>query len=309
MKKILKEYFSFNKTERRGLFVLLTIIFLLIAANILLPYLIPKKEYDFTAFRKEIEEFQKNRVVLPDKEKNSYHSNEFDYTHPDKSAGIANLKPFLFDPNSLSQDEWIKLGLTARQITSIMNYKAKGGKYRSKEDFKKMYCISADEYEILAPFLLLPDEKDLKEHSQARNDTYTKEESFKVEINTAAEEELIKIKGIGDYFAKNIVKYRNSLGGFFEKSQLMEVNKMDSARFAQIEPFITLNPAAVRRIHINDVTFEELSKHPYIGYNIALSLINYRSKHGKFNKLQDIKNCMLVTEAVYSKISPYLRID
>ena len=130
-----------------------------------------------------------------------------------------------------------------------------------------------------------------------------------IEINTAAEEDFERIKGIGKFFAKQIVEYRRALGGFYCKEQLLEVYKMDSVRYAQMLPNITINPAAHRHKDVNSATFDELSQHPYIGHNIALSLINYRNKHGAYQQLEDIKKSALVTEAVYAKISPYLRAE
>jgi competence protein ComEA len=190
----------------------------------------------------------------------------------------------------------------------IMNYRTKGGKYRCKSDFKKMFCITEDEYEILAPYIQLPDTVERKSTFQNEKKPF-REETFTIEINTATEEDLDRIKGIGAYFAKQIVEYRRSLGGFYRKEQLLEVNKMDSSRYAQILPYITVNAAAVRHLDVNSASFEELSKHPYIGYNIALSLINYRTKHGKFRQLQDIKSSALITDKVYTRISPYLRAE
>ena len=65
----------------------------------------------------------------------------------------------------------------------------------------------------------------------------------------------------------------------------------------------------IQKININTVSFDELKSHPYIGYNIALSLINYRKQHGEYTVLSDIKKSALVTEDVYEKISPYLTIQ
>jgi competence protein ComEA len=309
MKKLVKDYFSFNKIERQGIFVLLTIILLLIAANLILPYMVPSLKYDFSSFHKEIEEFERNRIMIQEEKRKDKSRKEFDFSQPDKSVAISNIRPYNFDPNTLTQEQWLKLGLTEKQVRMIMNYRSKGGIYRSKKDFKKMYCISQDEYEILAPYIQLPDSIDFQKLYPSEKKPSYKEDIYTIEINTAGEEDLDRIKGIGAYFATQIIDYRRSLGGFYRKEQLLEVHKMDSARYAQMLPYITLNTAAIRHMDVNSATFEELSKHPYIGYNVALSLINYRVKHGKFKQLQDIKKSALVTEELYAKISPYLRAE
>lgn len=89
----------------------------------------------------------------------------------------------------------------------------------------------------------------------------------------------------------------------------MEIKHMDTIKYRLIEPYIIVNPNAVRRININKADFKTLSEHPYIGYNIAISLTNYRSKHGNYSKVEDIKKTALITDANYDKISRYLKAD
>jgi competence protein ComEA len=156
---------------------------------------------------------------------------------------------------------------------------------------------------VLEPFI------EIKHEEQAVTKETSVIPALLVELNTASEEELIKIKGIGEYLAAQIIKYRNRLGGFNSKEQLLEVPKIDSTRYAEISPFIEVNTKAVRKININTASFEQLKQHPYIGYNIALSLINYRTKHGLFNSLEDMKKSALITNQNFPKISYYLCID
>lgn len=310
MKKVLLEYLSFNKTERRGLFVLLTLLTIIILAKLMLPWFITQKSYDFTAFQQEIIAFEKSRVKYENKwEKKHYEKRSFDYAYPEQSAEQSKLTPYPFDPNQLNQEGWEKLGLTGRQVKMLQNFQSKGGKFRSKADFKKMYCISPTEYEVLAPFIQLPDTASKTTTSFAKDSPWKDEETLSIEINAAQVEDLMKLKGIGEYFAKKIIAYRSSLGGFLRIEQLLEVPKMDSSRYQQLLPMLTINPNAIRRKNVNTATFEELSSHPYIGYNIALSLTNYRQAHGRFAQLADIKKSALVTDKVYQRIAPYLRVE
>ena len=52
-----------------------------------------------------------------------------------------------------------KMGFTPKQAKSIKNYEAKGGKFRNKADVKKMYAISDIEYQIIEPYILIPEEE------------------------------------------------------------------------------------------------------------------------------------------------------
>jgi DNA uptake protein ComE-like DNA-binding protein len=309
VKQFLKDYFSFNRSERNGLFVMLSIITLLILTWSFLPMFKPREVYDFSAFLNEVRMLERARALS--KESNRDHQErrrDFDYTFPDRSAEVAKLAPFPFDPNLMQQADWARLGLTSRQIKSIRKYQDKGGKFRSKQDFKKMYCISDAEYALLESYILLPERFEYKEIHQPQINSEEKE-AMLIELNGASPDDLKRIKGIGDYFANKIIAYRTRLGGYIRKEQLLEVSKMDSARYAQMAPFVEVNPNAVRRINVNEADFETLSRHPYIGNNIALSLTNYRQIHGPFVELKDIKRSALITETVYQRIAPYLKVQ
>jgi competence protein ComEA len=301
--KYCKDYLTFNKSERRGLLVLCSLILLLIILNILLPFLKTQKTYDYSKFDAEVNEFMKTQEVLSVKPKTYRQKEPFNIYDANASAVEQKLNPVAFDPNTLPYDGFIEMGLSPKQALTIIKYRTKGGKFFKKEDFKKMYCISEKEYEALEPYI------EIKKPQYADNKTPKAAEIFKVEVNTASEEELKKIKGIGTYFASQIIKYRIRLGGYNAKEQLMEVPKMDSTKYNDIKAFIEVNVKAIHKININTATFEQLKQHPYIGHNIALSLINYRLKHGVFKSVSEIKNSALITEKNYPKISYYLCTD
>lgn len=310
MKKVLKEYLSFNKSERRGLFVLLFLLVLLILTNLLLPHFFSTREYDFSAFKEEILAFEKTRKEIKKKSyAQRYYPRGYERSGAQSRGEESHLAPFSFDPNTMTAADWQRLGLTTRQIRMLTNFRNKGGTFRSKADFKKMYCISATEYEVLAPFITLP-ETSAKAHSQQPWTEQKKTDIIeRVELNTAQADDLTKLKGIGDYFAGKIIAYRSALGGFLRIEQLLEIPKFDSVLYQRIAPQLTVNPRAIRRKNVNSASFDELKSHPYIGYNIALSLTNYRKEHGPFDQLEDIKKSALITEKVYKRIAPYLKVD
>lgn len=296
-----KDYFTFNKSERRGILVLCTLIVLLIILNILIPYFKTHKKYDYSKFDKEITEFLKTQEIISSKPRTYKQKEPFNIFDANTSAVVQKLNPFAFDPNTLPYEQFIEMGFSDRQALSIIKYRSKGGKFYKKEDFKKMYCISGKEYQLLEPFIEIKP----REKTVYKNDKPVIE-AILYDINTATEDELMKIKGIGNYFAGQIVKYRIRLGGYNKKEQLLEISKMDSAKYGAISPFIEVNARAIQKINVNTATFEQLKQHPYIGYNIALSLINYRLKHGNYKTVSDIKNSVLITDKNYLKISNYL---
>lgn len=256
--------------------------------------------YDSSEFQEEIMSWEQ-AVAESDSLRKQYY---LSLDNPSRSSSQSVLKPFDFDPNELSREQWLEMGLNEGQVRSILKFRSKGGQFRSKEDFKKMYVISDEEYSVLEPFILLPD----KHVKYDRTQPEIEKEVVNIEINTADTAALQKVKGIGPVFATRIVRYRQKLGGFINIEQILEVNGIDSSNFSSISSQLYVNPYAIRKVRVNEADLNELSTHPYISYNIALSLINYRKQHGRFEVLSDIKNSLLVNDEVYEIISPYLTV-
>jgi len=309
LKRVIKEtkdFFTFTGSERKGIFILTALILLLILFNFLYPVFISHPNYDHSAFTKEVKAFLHSQAEAKDSSSVNTQKADFDIFDADHSIAGQKLNPFVFDPNTITHEQWIAMGLSGKQAKVIENYRTKGGKFYKKEDFKKMYCISAAEYEILEPYIDIK----LIRQEYPKKDFSKKETTIsKTDINSASIEDLKKIRGIGDYFAKQIVEYRIKLGGYFSTEQLLEIAKMDTARLHPLLPYLEVNPKAIRKIDINKAGLDELKSHPYIGYNIALTLINYRIKHGNYAQLSDIKNVPLINDKNFKKISYYLCIE
>jgi competence protein ComEA len=306
----IKDYFSFNKGERNGIIVLLIILVLVIAVPFLFPYFIKKESPDFSKFDKEIDAFEKS--LKKNEEAVSWndttYAKDFDYSNVDKSAAETQLHPFIFDPNGLSEEKWKEIGLSDKQIKTIKNYEAKGGKFYEKEDLKKMYSISESEYEVLEPYIQIADDSKTTKTTYKKTTTYAKNTEV-IELNSADTADLKTLKGIGSSYAKKIIAYRSKLGGYANKEQLLEVYGMDSTRYSGFSDFVKVNTFLITKINVNTATYDEMKVHPYIGYNIALSLVNMRKAQGKFATVADIKKSVLVTDKIYEKLLPYISIS
>ena len=303
MKQFFKDYLSFNKRERNGIFVLLLILIIVIAIPRVIRLFSKKENSDVSAFQNDIYKFENNIINYNDSSKQK----DFDYENIDKSVVENKLNPFYFNPNDLPVEKWKELGFDDKQIRIIKNFEAKGGKFYKKEDLKKIYGISESEYAVLEPYIQIPEgnKNNKKEFTPFKSD----KNSEVIELNSADTNGLKKLKGVGSWFAKKIIAYRNRLGGFYKKEQLLEIKGIDSSKYASFADFISINKFLIKTININTATFEELKSHPYLNYNIANSLINIRKVHGKFNTVADIKKSTLITDKIYEKIFPYLTVN
>lgn len=305
----LRNYFIFHKVERNG--IILTAAIILFFTVFTLSYRFHKSQVapDTSEFQKELNVFLASSETKTD----NYSSQKF-IANEITSASQPAAQLFVFNPNSATEDDFVKLGLTKKQTAGILNYRNKGGKFRKKDDFAKMYTISKEEYERLEAFIVIPEEMQ-EEKIYAEKKTYFEKKEYPakqtvlVELNTADSLELIKVKGIGPYTAMKIIELRSTIGGFYSKEQLREVYRVDSVRYAEIEPFVTVDPFEVKKLNINTATLDELKNHPYIRYNIANSIVSIRQQHGHFSNIEGIKKSHLVTEDIFRKIAPYLTTE
>ncbi|PKP02142.1 MAG: hypothetical protein CVU11_12925 [Bacteroidetes bacterium HGW-Bacteroidetes-6] len=293
--RIFKDFLNLSRAEKTGIWLL----FIITITLPLLAFYIPLGESDqhktdFSLFEQQISAWEKAVD-----EQSQQKQIDFSLEAPTQSATLSRLEPFNFDPNKLSADEWSKLGLSDWQTGSIMKFRQRGGEFRTKADFQRMYVISEEEYTVLEPFIMLPEKTEKRKYK----------EPAPVEINSADSTALEAINGIGPSLAHRIIGYRSKLHGFVNVEQLREVYGLDSVQYATISPQVFVNPYLVKKINVNRASFDELRSHPYIENNVALSIINYRKQHGDYQLLSDIKKSVLVTDNIYIKISPYLTVQ
>jgi competence protein ComEA len=305
----IEDYFYFSRKDRIGLYILL----FLIAATFLLPHLLsrPPKQFitgmdsAWMATNLHTEPSHRDTAEdFPGTEYRKYYKETPD--EPDKMRG----ELFYFDPNRLTPAEGKRLGLRDRTMQTLQNYLRKGGRFQQPADLKKIYGLHEDEYERLAPYVRFDplETPALKKESrpppvEKRSRTIT---SF--DINSSDSIEWIALPGIGERLASRIIHFREHLGGFYAIDQVAETYGLPDSTFQKIKPYLLLQHADIRRLDINRASVEELKAHPYIKWNIANAIVQYRSQHGNFAKPEEIKNIALVDEALYQKLSPYIEI-
>ncbi|MDP6908390.1 MAG: helix-hairpin-helix domain-containing protein, partial [Flavobacteriales bacterium] len=136
-----------------------------------------------------------------------------------------------------------------------------------------------------------------------------KYEKVLVELNAADSITLIKVKGIGPFFARVIIEYREKLGGFIHKEQVMEVYGMDSVKYLAIADQLLVDSIIRAKLNVNDSELKQLLRHPYINFNQAKAIVNYRKQHGKFKNVSELQNIHLLKGETYRKIAPYLTVQ
>lgn len=317
-KKYLSAYFSFTRKERTGIIIIVLLILLFIALPFLFPFFIPVKPVDHAAFDKEIATLNIKDMDSTTRfyQGNAGENNDQGYYQPQAKNDFYK-KPtgelFYFDPNSLSVDGWRKLGVREKTITTIQNYISKGGKFHKPEDIGKIWGLHEDEIKRLLPYINIA-QKPSGNFTEQKNTTVFKTyEKSKynittVDINTADTSALIALPGIGSKLANRIITFRDKLGGFYKIEQVAETFALPDSTFQKIKERLAIGNPSIKKLNINSATLDELKMHPYIRYNIANAIVQYRMQHGEFLAVSDIRKIMMITEDIYLKAEPYLSV-
>lgn len=294
----LRDYFYFNRSQRRGLILLVFLILLSIAFKQYMPYFIKPQSAQSHP--------ELNRLIA-ELERESGDNNSFS----ENKESIENEKAelFDFDPNEIDLESWVKLGLSEKQAKVILNYREKGGVFRSKEDLAKMYTVTEEFYNRIKDHIQIKEKPTVKNEKYSSTDNkleYKKKVPIILDINTADSADFLQLYGIGPTYASRIVKYRKALGGFKSIDQLKEVWGLKDSTVEKFKNQLILSDFQLHQIKVNYCQINDLSAHPYIDWNTAKAIVNYRKQHGTFAKPEDLLKVYLVQDSLKEKISPYL---
>ena len=302
--RIIQYFFTLNKSEQRGIIALIILILLISATYFMLPFLFETDKTDFASFEQEIASFRQDQQKVHDSIRIIRLQNTGEL---DRTLASQKIKPFPFDPNKLPAEAWEALGLTDKQIKSIKNYEAKGGKFRRKEDLKKMYAISEAEYELLEPYIKIKSRFKAREEKNLGKKNWSPNYSY-IEINKADSSQLVSHLKLAPWLAVRVIKYRNLLGGFYQKQQLTEVYGFDSIALVKRKKVIRVDETLIHKLDLNNSTFKQLVRHPYISYELTKYIVNTRKSKGNYNSIEQLKESPLVSESIFFKLKPYLKV-
>jgi competence protein ComEA len=322
-KSIVEDYFTFTRPQRRSI---------LLAVSLIVGCLLFRFSYSYffteqavpadSLFLKEA-----SRLTQPDTSTSPYPSRYNRYVEDDESRYrepnsryTSQSHPFKgelfpFDPNTLDVTGWKRLGLRDKTIATIQNYLAKGGRFRQPDDIRRIYGLFPDEADRLLPYVRI------KETTPTTTTTYTRKEPENiaptrpslprvVDINAADTTAYIALPGIGNKLAARIITFRDRLGGFYSIEQVGETYGLPDSTFQKIKSRLTVSPNPVlTKLNVNTLDANGLKANPYIRWNVANAIVQYRQQHGNYTSLNDLKKIALIDEQLWAKIQPYLVVE
>ncbi|MBQ3769186.1 MAG: helix-hairpin-helix domain-containing protein [Prevotella sp.] len=229
------------------------------------------------------------------------------------------VERFPFDPNTADSTQLLRLGLQPWQVRNIYKYRAKGGIYRQKEDFAKLYGLTVKQYRELEPYIRISSDYQpaaiLVETRGSRDSRYSSDtrdsslrypvkikENEHVVLNTADTTQLRTVPGIGTYYAKEIVRHGQWLGGYVSVDQLDEIEGFPQ----ESKKYFVIRGASPKKLNVNKLNLQQLRKHPYINYYQAKTILDYRRLHGKITSLDDLRLSKDFPPEAIRRLEPYV---
>ncbi len=255
------------------------------------------------------------------------------------------VESFEFDPNEADSTQLLRLGLAPFQVRSIYRYRAKGGRFSTPEDFRRVYRLTNEQWEHLSPLIRIADRYRLVSivpSGDERISPFYRKPSYPrdtqdslspidsssasslapatdrktypiklsgnetLDVNLADSALLCRVPGIGPYFARKIVEYRRRLGGYTNVEQLLQIDNFPADAIAWLEISDTTQ---IRRLRVNHLSTRQLMKHPYMGYYRASEIVTHRRIYGKVSGLDALKAMPHFTEEDILRLAPYLNFE
>ncbi|CAM3217041.1 helix-hairpin-helix domain-containing protein [Elizabethkingia anophelis] len=243
-------------------------------------------------------------ILLPETTNNKYP----EYRKKDKKLIIKGK----FNPDHYNAQDWVRLGFSERQSESILKYKKYlGGSFQSKEKFKECFIISEEQYLQLAPFLLLPQQKNtdkpLIKGLKPKN-------AFDPNTLTALE---WKDLGFSEKQVQGILNYKEKIlkGSFKTPADLQKCYMISAEKFEELKPWIRINQPVTTSISsqitepdINTISFRQLRDYGF-DEKAAASFLGFRKKLGGFAQKEQILETYNIDKDLALKLIQEAKID
>jgi DNA uptake protein ComE-like DNA-binding protein len=236
-----------------------------------------------------------------------------------------------FDPNDLDEKQWENLGFSEKQVETILNYKnVVGGKFISKEQFKKCFAVSSDKFSELKPYILLPEN-----NLEAKSNRFKNFEKKSITISGKFNPDNYEVDdwirmGFSERQSEAILKYKSYLGGsFVSKEKFKECFIINIENYQKLSPYLILpekTPANFRSFTKNfNAEKSKIQYHSFdpntldfegwksFGFSDrqAQTIINYRDRNlkGSFKSLEDIQKCFVISSQKFEELKSYIKLN
>jgi len=289
----LHSYFIFSKSQQKGIFLLVILIIVL------------QSIYFFVDFNNE------NNIPEEDSIRIAHFQKQVDSL---KNVALAKseIKLYPFNPNLITDYKGYTLGMSVEEIDRFFEYRKTNKWVNSAKEFQAVTLVSDSLLNKISPYFKFPDwvEKARQNKSPSLDNSYVSSNSVKKDLNVASLEELVRVKGIGEVLAARIIKYRSKIGGFVSDIQLKDIYGLSlETRKELLNNFSVLSPVQIVVFNINQASVLQIASVPYLDYEIAREIINYRLLHERIATFEELAKIKGFPSEKIDRIALYLTIE
>jgi DNA uptake protein ComE-like DNA-binding protein len=207
------------------------------------------------------------------------------------------FKIYPFNPNYISDYKGYTLGMSTQEIDRLFDFRKQNKWIKSVKEFQKVTGVSDSLLHTIKPYFKFPNW--VHKNQSKINTTTSKYTNTKFDLNSATKNQLMSIYGIGESYSKRILLYREKRNGFSSYVELKAIYGLTPETIQNIKlATVLLNPRKVAQFNLNTITRSELVTIPYIDYELAFKIIEYRTLRDGF---VDIEELLKINDFPYSK--------
>jgi DNA uptake protein ComE-like DNA-binding protein len=292
-RQIIQDYFTFSRNERKGIIVLLVLIFLLAVANKVIFYFETPAKID---------------IALLDSAKHKLGAVNDSLNQLEASNTL-----FFFNPNTIDSVALDSLNIPENVKLNLLKFRSKGGKFYTKIDFKKIYGVTDQLFKQVAPFLLFENESASLKHKNSAL------ELFLFDPNKATDSEFLRL-GFSDKQIATIRKYLDKGGVFRSKADFFKIRVISENQKRILSDWIVIESVSkvstkenfvvnTSTIEINSADSIQLKQLPGIGSVLSKRIVKYRDLLGGFYSVSQLKEVYGLNEQTISLIEEKVTVD
>jgi DNA uptake protein ComE-like DNA-binding protein len=267
----IKKHFEFTQSQRNGIFILL---FLMIAFQLFIffaDFSIPEKQD-------------------PEKQKWLSLQSQIDSLKKEKRDYVPKIYPF--NPNFITDFKGYKLGMSVAEIDRLLAFRKTNKYVNSAEEFQNVTKVSDSLLNAISPYFKFPDwvtNKKSGNFEDYKNKEYLTKKIVVLDINTASQEELMAVYGIGEGLSTRILKEKEKFGGFVSMEQMNDIWGLSPEVIEKLnQSFKIFKIPNVKKVRINEASINDLMKLSYFKYPLAKQIVAYRSMNGEIKHIDDL---------------------
>jgi len=230
-----------------------------------------------------------------------------------KQLALQEKQPKLraFNPNFITEYKGYTLGMSIEEIERLHQFRKKDQWINSVADFKRVTQVSDSLLDAISPYFQFPEW--VTNPKPKSNSWYNKpQKSFaqKADLNKATQEQLQEINVIGEVLSKRIIEYRNRLNGFLVDEQLYDVYGLEASVVKRIiDEFTVKEKPEIEKININKASASDIATLPFINFQLAKEIVDYRMLHEGIKSFDELKNISGFPQQKFDRFILYLALN